>query len=448
MAGNDNQSAPNGQVNNLDALSQLIMNSVARPGSPLDALNSRMPAANPPAMPVLQGSTSDLEQRAAQTRTVAPQATGVPQPSDDPDITAARAGITSSQTALQDRMKNYEATQAKIAAVPPVNPADHQPKWYDRLLGAGEGFALGYGKGNAAKGAEAGADVTRRGLNKAESDRKAALDPLLTQLNAEREEIPLLNSSNETAWRGFEAAKDSKDLNRKQELADTKQEFDEQISAVRVKAEHDQNQNAIDRLNEIEERNKNQNQNAQEKLQLQKELLDLRESMLKNQEGKSGKGTPVQFSNVENDKHASLRKAQGDYDKATKDLDPKNAEDIQAIHDAHEKFSEAQQQAEDAYESQLNALGGSVQHQDVTKDWNGSGPPPPGTPPPAATPAAKPAVAAPAANGLAKGDSAPSPSMWKDQSKGLRVKQPSGVVQVWQLKEGKPTLVSSSDGKK
>ncbi len=443
------QNTPTGaqtnQVSTLDPLSQLILNSVARQGSPLDGLNSRLPASNNPApMPVLQGSTQDLEQRAAAAPRTAPAAPAPP--SDDPDITRARAGITDTQNALQSRMKTYEGTQAKIAALPPVNPADHKPSWTDRLMGAGEGFLLGYGKGNEARGAEAGANLTHRGLEKAEAARNAQLKPLLEQLNAEREEIPLLNSSNETAWRGFEAVKDSKDLDRKQELADTKQEFDEKLNELRQKAEADKNQHWIDTLNELSERNKNQNQNAQDKLDMQAKLLDLREEMLRDKEAKSGKGTPVQFSNAEAKKAQGLQKAQADYNRATKGLNPNNPEDLKTIHDAHDAFDAAQQEVENAYEAEVNSLGGSASHQDVVKDWRGSNQPA-ASPAAPATPA-RPSAQPPAAPALAKGDLTPTASQWKDPSKGLRVKQPSGAVQLWKLDNGKPVLVSTDTGKK
>src|SRR5579872_3486269 len=205
---NGNANAPSGspaQISNLDQLSQLIMRLPRAGGSPIDTLvppagaQSKFAETNPspdaPMKPIpgalsaspapAAGSTADLESR------VRPQPSPAqPNPPSDDPMLSYKAALDKSNQNLQDMIAQENATRAKMAAVPAVNPHDYRPKWYDRLMGAGVGFLAGYG--NAARGIEAGSEVTNRRLTNAQKQRQAALQPLMEQLNAEREEVPLL----------------------------------------------------------------------------------------------------------------------------------------------------------------------------------------------------------------------------------------------------------------
>jgi hypothetical protein len=87
-----------------------------------------------------------------------------------------------------------------------------------------------------------------------------------------------------------------------------------------------------------------------------------------------------------------LQKAKAAYDRET-DL---AGSDPEARATAETNFKQAQQDAQDAYEAEINAAGGTAEHQDV-ESWRGK--PAAGAKPATAAPAgtAKPAATAPAA---------------------------------------------------
>lgn len=406
MANSNGTAQPAGPP--LDQLSQLLMN-LPRESSPLDTL-----MAQPPTMPTLAPATAPAP--AAQP----------PRPSDDPAITAARAGMDQSQAQLQTALGARRDIESKIAAVPPVNAQDYKPHWYDRLLGFGVGTAAGYGNPSAAQPAASG--VTYRRLNQADAQRQRTLQPLLDQLNASERDVPLLNAANESSWRNFTAAREGKNLDRQQEATDARAQYEKDISGIRQqvadateKNNDNKRQEAERRLDDLEKRIQLQNELGYDRLGMMKEIAELRDSM-------KGRATPGQFAGTEAKKAQGLAAAEKDYQKKITLLAPN---DTEGRKQAADELEQAKQATQNAYENEVTSLGRGASHMEYGAPATSS---PAASAPPGKTPTPTPA------NG--KGYVTPNASMWKDKSKGLRVRQKDGTVQTWKLEKGSPTLVS------
>jgi hypothetical protein len=174
-------------------------------------------------------------------------------------------------------MGAYEDTEKKIAAVPPLDPNSLRPKWYDRLLGGGVGFLAGYG--NAERGAQLGGAVTNRRYTEAKNERSAQISPLLEQLNAEREEIPMLNSANESAWRQFQGAQDAKKLDIQQNKADTDREYKQDIVDIRQQIQAGNIQKASDLLDQKQKELAERQKRGEDTRNYRDGLLDLKQQM-------------------------------------------------------------------------------------------------------------------------------------------------------------------------
>lgn len=433
----------------LDQLSQLLMN-LPRQGSPLDGLKP-----NPVVMPTLAApgapapGTADLESRLAQPRTMPTAAP--PQPSDDPSITSARAGLDTAAAQSQALQARMEATQGKLSAIPPLTPDQLKPKWYDRLLGGVVGGLAGYG--DAARGAELGGRVTNRRGIEAQANYTRARSPLLEQLQAEREEIPVLTMGNEAAQRQFTAARDTQSLNQKEELNTIKQDLGDKLADVKKQladakdaADTNKQQNALQRLDQLQ-------QDIDRKIDQGQQLQDLRERVSDLKEQAGGKAKPAQSLAVQNKRDASWGRARREYDAnvaklgLSSDQSKLKGEDKAAIKEAQDDYYSKLQDAQDEYEQGIGVIGGSADHVELQRNHFGEQP----TAQPSGGGGSAPAgPAAPSKSGAApaKGDIAPSAAQFKTPGKGLRVQQPNGAIQIWKLEGKTPVLVKEEKGAK
>jgi hypothetical protein len=449
---NGNANGPTGspdQISNLDQLSQLIMR-LPRQGNPLDSLmaaappngngaTARVDGGPPVAGTILPprttvpGGTADLEARRALPRT-APQPPA--QPSDDPLISSSRAELAKRSSAIDDLVAQANAARAGIAAHPPVNPQDYKPKWYDRLLGAGEGFLAGYGRGNAGRGVQAGTELTRRGLRMAEAQRQRAVDPFYETLRSSEQEIPLLNAARESAWQTLQGGLQERREAETERKDTATAEYHDAIAEIRDEVAKGNIQKAQDLLDQKQKELEQRGQRDQATADYRNQLLDLRQQLLDLREKQGGQAKPQQFLAVQSKRDTAWLKARREYNANAAKLDPKDAKGMK---EAQEDYYEKMQDAQDEYEQGIGVLGGTAPHIELERNHFGE--------PPTAASAAAPATPQKPATS-AKADITPDPKQWKDKTKGLRVRQPSGAVQTWKLDNGKPTLVATEKSNK
>ena len=113
---------------------------------------------------------------------------------------------------------------------------------------------------------------------------------------------------------------------------------------------------------------------------MQHALLDVRQQLAdardRQVDKNNNKAKPGQSVAIESRKAAALQKAKTAYDRET-DL---AGSDPEARRVADDNFKQAQQDAQDAYEAEINAAGGDAAHQDV-ESWRGGKGAQPATPP-------------------------------------------------------------------
>lgn len=414
----------------LDLLSQLIGN-LPQPGTP--QFNGQGPMAPPAtddakalAPPPTPGSTADLESKVPQLPRQFPQA------SDDPAITGARAQLDRSQGQIQDSLGRMQSAQQKIAAVPPVNPANYQPSWKDRLMGAGVGTLAGIGDPRQA--GPAAHNFAYRGLERADANRAHTLAPLLQQLATERQALPLYKDSADTAWKQFEGGRQDREDAIKQQNADTNQEFKESIADIRQQIANGNSDTAQQKIAQAEKQLAERTENDKGKLDMQRQLLDLKQQIF---DAKVAKGNPAdkpatkaQFAMVEQRKATGLAKAEAQYQREIALIGPTDANGRQEVAD---RLAQNKQDVQDSYLEQQAALQGNPD--------GGAPKPAAATPKTAATPAA--------ASPQAPTAQAPPSSLWKGkEGKVLVLKTAQGKTERWQLIGGTPKLVkgASPDG--
>jgi hypothetical protein len=128
-----------------------------------------------------------------------------PQSSDDQGITGMPALPTPpdySNNPVSQAYTRYQDLEKKRAAVPLPDPQKLKPKWWERLAGAGVGFASGWG--NAEQGARLGGDVTNRRYNSAMRDYTHQTGAVDKELEAERGGIPLAEAVGKIPQTAFE----------------------------------------------------------------------------------------------------------------------------------------------------------------------------------------------------------------------------------------------------
>jgi hypothetical protein len=128
-----------------------------------------------------------------------------PKSSDDPGITGMPELPTPpdlSNNPVSQAYTRYQDLEKKRAAIALPDANKLKPKWWERLAGAGVGFASGWG--NAERGAQLGSDVTNRRYNSAMRDYTHQTGALDKQLEAERGGFPLAETVGKIPQTAFE----------------------------------------------------------------------------------------------------------------------------------------------------------------------------------------------------------------------------------------------------
>lgn len=302
----------------LDQLSQLLM-SIPKAGSPADgwAPPMALPSPQTSSTPVSSSQSGAVVSPQPATAAAPPIQTVSPTPpSDDPALASARAGMNSSQTALTKGLSDYSDTRGKMAAIPAVNPADYKPHWYDRLLGGLVGTAAGIG--DPARGAEVGANVTHRGLINAQNSRASQIQPLLEQLNAEREEVPMLNAANESANRQVQSIQNDRKIAETERKDQALEGLRADVNDLHAKAQTDKQADFKDKLDQMQKKFDSDANLRQQMLSNQGDAIDMR-------------GKIADLQNQIREKALDQKAAQVKQVTDTRTLDKQEAEDVAGI---------------------------------------------------------------------------------------------------------------------
>jgi hypothetical protein len=428
----------------------------------LSQLWARIPDPNQPASPTLLPGmpgappvTAGLPANGARvtqvpypnvTPTAPPaMAPAAPKPSDDPALTMPTLPQTPTFQA-PDLLNKRTATRTAIDSVNAAHAndaRDNRPHWYDRLLGGALGAAVGGVTGNEKQGAEVGGKVTNRAFNRVDQQRQRELSPLFRNLNAQKEDEPFYKESDKAGQDTFEDKFKVAKEGREQQTATANAEYKNDLNDIKQSMADNKHDEALSRIQEMEKRLDEKTNHDKDWMDIQNKLLDLRQQAIDLKEKNGGKKTGNISDRIQKDKDATESRAKRDYDKAMEGITDKNSPEAL---DARRAYIQAMQASQNSYEQRIENSGGEPEHVEydeggVARNNAGSAV---GEARSAAPPSEKPGpetAAAPAQS--AKGDITPQASQWKDKSKGLRVKQPGGAVQVWKLENGKPVLVKT-----
>jgi hypothetical protein len=336
-------------------------------------------AMQPPAAAPAAGMTPAVTPAVTAERV--PRAAGMP--SDDPALDPNAVSNSPEMQNLRNITSKMQDLGTQRAALKPPSAEQYKPALWKRI-GTAAASVISPRAGNALHDLEWG------GYNRAENDYQQKSGALDKQMAAEREQLAPAEAAAKITGENWERRYKVANLDRETQRDQSNAEYKNNIADIKQQIATNNLQGAQDKLDQAQKALEVKQKNGEDTLALRKELLEFREQL-------AGKAKPAQFAGAEAKKASALTKAHNEYVKATRNLsltpDEKgeyNQLDIKANQDAHDDFMEAQQQAQDAYEAEITALGGTPAHQDVTA-WNGK--PAPKTPPPAAAPAAKPAAA-------------------------------------------------------
>jgi len=289
-----------------------------------------------------------------------PGAPAPPPPSDDPTLSPVKTPELGNY--LNPVMQRMNDLMAKRAAVPSIDPNQVKPKWWERVLGVALGATQLRNPENAANVADM---VVHRRLYGAERTRNLALQPIDEQIKAEREAFPLYTAAGEQAYHQAQLGVDTNRENRERSVAKNSNEFKTKWNDLREQRNNETaSQNDARNTQKEKELAERERRDTETNSQRQ-QLNDIRDRLAtKKEDTTTGdkRGTPGQFSGVEVKKQQALSKAHSDYQKAVTGLAPDDAEGHKQ---AAEDLASAQQQAQDAYEQEIIALGGSAQHMDL-----------------------------------------------------------------------------------
>jgi hypothetical protein len=332
-----------------------------------------------PKGPAATGTTDDLESRGMLSRIS-------PQPAAQP---AAPAMPKSPDLAsyLNPALKQYQSDLSGYQQADQANRLDPQqlrPKWWERLAG----FALGATQlKDPSNAGNVASEVTNRRLNEATANRERALAPWTQRLQMDKEGTPLAEAAERTAHEQGQL-----DVERFNAL--TNSDYKDAIAAMREEVAKGNIEKAQDLLDQKQKELEEKKDKDAEYFKMQHALLDIRQQLADardRQVDKGNKAKPSQSVAIESRKATALQKAKTAYDRETELA----GSDPEARKTAEDNFKQAQQDAQDAYEAEINAAGGEATHQDV-ESWRGNGAQPAAAPPassaapgPAAKPAAK-----------------------------------------------------------
>jgi len=281
-----------------------------------------------------------------------PGITGMPALPKPPDL--SNGPVTSAYSA-------YQADAAKQAALKAPRPEDYKPTWGDRLRGGLIGALTGGLSGSADKGEAIGSRFTNRKFNTAQGDYSRQSSALDKQLATDRGVFSAAEKSGEVPQTDFENKFKVAKEQREQQSATANADYKSAIADIRKDVAANNLDMAQKKMDEASQKNKND-------FDYHRELLDLRKQILDAREGAAGKAKPAQSVGIEAKKATALAKAKTQYDKETELA----GNDADARKQANENFKQAQQDAQDAYEAEINAAGGTAQHQEAST-WNGKG---------------------------------------------------------------------------
>jgi len=359
--------------------------------SPSGALQPPSPAASS-----TLGSMAPKE-AAVRTQTGA----SVPAPTDDPAVVGTgtpKGGLSSylsmpqlptppdySNSPVTAAYQTYQDTMAKRFGMQPPTPANYRPGLMDRLKGGLVGALVGGLSENADKGSEAGKRFTYSKYNRAAGEYGRTAGNLDKQLEAERGGAGLAEAAGKIPQTDFENRMQVSKEGREQQTAITNAQAKEDLNNIRQEWNQDREKNNqeknaayLQHITDLENKYKDD-------AAMREELFHLRERVEDFKETKGDKAKPSQSVGIEAKKATALQKAKAAYDKETELA----GSDSEARATAETNFKQAQQDAQDAYEAEINAAGGEAQHQDV-ESWRGKPAVKPATP--GTTPATAPAA--------------------------------------------------------
>jgi hypothetical protein len=267
-------------------------------------------------------------------------------------------------------LARVKALQDQRNAVHVPTYQENKPHWYDRLLGVALGAAAGFGNPQLAASTAQG--VTNRDYNAAQRGYNQTVAPIDQQIGAERQNFPGYEAQSRLEQEHWGDLYKMSELDRQNALAKINQENEDRKEAAdKARQEKD------DRANTVKENQQNTRQqqedererhNQENEKNRDKQLDIMGKRIDKMNEPKPP--TPAQFNGANVKKQQALQKAHTNYQKATKDLDPKNADDAAKLQDAHDQFISDSQDAQDAFEQEVTTLGGTAEHEDV-HNWKG-----------------------------------------------------------------------------
>lgn len=301
-------------------------------------------------------------------------ASGIPsapmKSSDDPGITGMPALPTPpdiSKSPVVPVTDQYQSDLAKRAAFGPgPSPQDYKPSIGRRISGGLVG-ALSGGlaslageapKDAVATGTATGSRVTNRAFNNAQGTYQRGTSALDKQLEAERGGFPIAEAAGKLPQEDFANKMGVAKETREQFTATSNSEYKDAIASIRdevAKGNIEKAQNQIDQQQKNLEEKKQHNA---EWYEMQHKLLDLRQQVETNKEANGGKTKASTSVGIESKKAAALDKAKRQYDKDTETA----GNDPELRKQADQNFKEAQQDAQDAYEAEIAAGGGTPQH--------------------------------------------------------------------------------------
>lgn len=311
--------APN-QDETLDGLSQLWANlrnpnqpaqppsptmQPGYPGGPPNPTDLPVGGVRAPRVPFAAAPSSMASLTPGTPAPVAPpqpaaQPSAVPSPSDDPALTGARQRFTDTSKAFSDLLGQERDIGGKIAAVPQVNRADYKPSIGRKILGMVLGGIAG--TDDPKFGAQTGQNYINKPYNRAVEAREKTLAPFLAQQNAVERQVPLLNASNQSAWREYQSGLEGKKLDISSKREQDTAEWHNTANDIRQEIADSQKEGREARVSQ-------QHQNEIDKMASQSDNLDLKRDALKLQQQLGDMNASIRDRNATTGENAENDKA-------------------------------------------------------------------------------------------------------------------------------------------
>lgn len=246
-----------------------------------------------------------------------------------------------------------------------IDPQNVKPKLWERLLGFVAGATQLRNPENAGNVAS---EIVNRRRDQAEQNRSLALAPWTQRLQLDKEGVPLAESAARTANEQGHLDLDAAKENRERFSAQSNSEYKTAIAGIREEIAKGNMEKAENQLDQQQKALQEKKDKDAEWFQMQHSILDLRQQVEEHKEQKDNKTKPSQSVGIESRKASALQKAKTAYDRDT----ALAGNDPDARKTADDNFKQAQQDAQDAYEAEINSAGGEAGHQDVASWQKGS----------------------------------------------------------------------------